>query len=75
MSQKMMSQKTTRRLITMRRLIITLFLILCAGGLPAQLQTVDYRYSPQWHQTCICFPDDNYKTLVGPLGQLLYDYG
>ena len=53
---------------------IALFLIPGAGNVSAQLQTVDYRYAPQWYQSCICFPDDSYKTLVGPLGQMLYDY-
>lgn len=42
---------------------------------PARQQQVDYRYAPQWHQSCICLPDDTHKTIVGPLGQLLYDYG
>ena len=51
-----------------------LFLTLGLGTLSAQLQVVDYRYAPQWHQSCICFPDDSCKTIVGPLGQLLYDY-
>ncbi|MCK0147283.1 hypothetical protein MWU78_16610 [Arenibacter sp. F26102] len=36
---------------------------------------VDYKYAPDWYATSICFPDDTHKTLVGPLGQLLYDYG
>jgi hypothetical protein len=41
----------------------------------AQLQTVDYRYAPDWHLSSICLPDDSCKTLVGPLGQLLYHFG
>lgn len=41
----------------------------------AQWQQVDYRYAPQWHASSISFPDDTCKTLVGPLGQLLYDFG
>lgn len=36
---------------------------------------VDYKYAPDWYATSICFPDDTHKILVGPLGQLLYDYG
>lgn len=36
---------------------------------------VDYRYAPAWQESTTAFPDDNFKTLVGPLGQLLYDYG
>jgi hypothetical protein len=40
----------------------------------AQMQ-VDYRYAPTWWQTCTGFPDDSCKTLAGPLGQILYEYG
>jgi len=36
---------------------------------------VDFRYAPSWHITNICLPDDAYKTLVGPEGQLFYDFG
>lgn len=36
---------------------------------------VDFRYSPHWWQTAICFPDDPDKALVGKEGQLLFDYG
>jgi hypothetical protein len=42
--------------------------------LSAQKLQVDYRYAPQWWQTCIGLPDDSCKTLVGPLGQLLYEF-
>ncbi len=59
----------------MRKRLIIFFLLFVNINLSAQLQIVDYRYAPQWHQTSICFPDDGCKTLVGPLGQLLYDYG
>ncbi|KAA6345014.1 hypothetical protein EZS27_007399 [termite gut metagenome] len=38
-------------------------------------QLVDYRYAPQWWQSCVGLPDDSCKTLVGPLGQLLYESG
>lgn len=41
----------------------------------AQHLTVDYRYAPDWHLSTPALPDDSYKTLVGPQGQLLYDYG
>ena len=58
----------------MKNWIIALFIISGACKLSAQLQTVDYRYAPQWYQTCICLPDDSCKTLIGPLGQLLYDF-
>lgn len=46
----------------------------CIRG-TAQTNYVDYRYAPDWHVTTPAFPDDSCKTLVGPLGQLLYDYG
>ncbi len=59
----------------MKKWLISIFLFFVSMSLSAQLQVVDYRYAPQWHQTNICFPDDSCKTLVGPLGQLLYDYG
>lgn len=36
---------------------------------------VDFKYAPNWHVTSICFPDDSSKTLVGPQGQMLYDFG
>ncbi|GAO43365.1 hypothetical protein [Flavihumibacter petaseus] len=54
-------------------LAMIFFLAPLAGG--AQLHSVDYRYAPQWYASCISFPDDTCKTLVGPLGQLLYDFG
>jgi hypothetical protein len=53
---------------------ISLF-VACTFSLHAQKQEVDYRYAPQWWQSSICFPDDSCKTLVGPLGQMLYEYG
>ena len=43
-----------------------------AGG---QERRVDYRYAPQWHQSTTALPNDSYKTIVGPQGQLLYEYG
>ncbi|MDR1454081.1 MAG: hypothetical protein LBJ01_00355, partial [Tannerella sp.] len=49
--------------------------MICAMPVAAQFQQVDYRYAPQWHVSCIGLPDDSYKTQIGPLGQLLYDYG
>ncbi len=36
---------------------------------------VDFKYAPDWYATSICLPDDTFKTLVAPQGQLLYDYG
>lgn len=41
----------------------------------AGARRVDYRYAPDWQVATPAFPDDSCKTLVGPLGQLLYDYG
>lgn len=41
----------------------------------ARERRVDYRYAPAWQQSATSFPDDNFKTLVGPSGQLLYEYG
>lgn len=35
----------------------------------------DYRFAPQWHCSTPAFPDDSCKTVVGPDGTLLYDYG
>lgn len=49
--------------------------IMSSSTLTAQINQVDYRYAPQWHASSISFPDDTCKTLVGPLGQLLYDFG
>lgn len=47
----------------------------CAVTLNAQQRYVDYRFAPQWQESTTAFPDDSCKTLVGPLGQLLYDFG
>lgn len=59
----------------MKKTAISILLSIC--GLPAfaQLLQVDYRYAPQWHVSCIGLPDDAFKTQIGPLGQLLTDYG
>lgn len=35
---------------------------------------IDFRYAPVRRQTAICFPDDEYKSLVNEAGQLLYGY-
>jgi len=59
----------------MKRLCFILLLAVFVDSVSAQVQVVDYRYAPQWYQSSICFPDDSCKTIVGPLGQLLYDYG
>lgn len=56
---------------------ITTIIIALFGGILSvfsQKQVVDYRYAPQWHATSISLPDDTCKTVVGPLGQLLYEY-
>jgi len=59
----------------MKKIIISLLLIVFLLPATAQLQTVDYRYAPDWHASAICLPDDTCKTVVGPLGQLLYHFG
>jgi hypothetical protein len=58
-----------------RKMFFVSLFVACTFSLYAQKQVVDYRYAPQWWQSCICFPDDSCKTLVGPLGQMLYEYG
>lgn len=59
----------------MKKITITIIALLgiISSAFP-QRQEVNYRYAPQWHTTCIALPDDTCKTLVGPLGQLLYEY-
>lgn len=59
----------------MQKTILSLLLLSFLWPLAAQLQQVDYRYAPEWHSSNICLPDDTCKTVVGPLGQLLYHYG
>ena len=58
-----------------RYIIIVLVFWLCITNAVGQEMTVDYRYAPDWHLSTPALPDDSYKTLVGPQGQLLYDYG
>ncbi len=56
----------------------TLLLLLgigTASGLWGQGRMVDYRYAPQDQVSTTCFPDDTCKTIVGPQGQLLYEFG
>ncbi|KAA6300849.1 MAG: hypothetical protein EZS26_003014 [Candidatus Ordinivivax streblomastigis] len=57
----------------MKKIALVALLSCCISSICAQ-QQVDYRYSPHWWQSCIGLPDDSYKTLAGPLGQLLYEY-
>lgn len=59
----------------MKQIILITFFCLSVLTLFAQKNRVDYRYAPDWHVTTPAFPDDTCKTLVGPVGQLLYDYG
>lgn len=59
----------------MKRITLTTALCLASLLLAAQNNRVDYRYAPDWHATTPAFPDDSCKTLVGPFGQLLYEYG
>lgn len=58
-----------------RYFIIILFLWAHIINVIGQEMVVDYRYAPDWHLSTPALPDDYYKTLVGPQGQLLYDYG
>lgn len=46
-----------------------------AGSPAVRTRQVDYRYAPDWQVSTPAFPDDSCKTLVGPQGQLFYDYG
>jgi hypothetical protein len=39
-----------------------------------QAPIIDFRYAPALQQTAFCFPDDPYKSLVRPSGELLYGY-
>lgn len=58
-----------------RCIVIILFCGICIMRIAGQEMVVDYRYAPDWHLSTPALPDDSYKTLVGPQGQLLYDYG
>ena len=57
--------------------IVFLVVFFCANMLTAiaQERYVDYRFAPQLARSTPAFADDSYKTLVGPQGQLLYNYG
>ncbi len=57
--------------------IVFLVVFFCANMLTAIAQEhyVDYRFAPQLARSTPAFADDSYKTLVGPQGQLLYNYG
>ncbi|RIJ50828.1 hypothetical protein D1614_02590 [Maribellus luteus] len=60
----------------MRPTIITILAFICFIVTNGQNSLkVDFRYAPDWHATSICLPDDTSKTLIGPEGQLLYDFG
>lgn len=59
----------------MKRLLLFMLLLATVSIAKTQDLQVDYRFAPQWHASCISFPDDTCKTLVGPLGQLLYHSG
>ncbi|MBQ7180044.1 MAG: hypothetical protein IJR87_01980 [Bacteroidaceae bacterium] len=56
---------------------LCMFCLLGASTLTvnAQQRYVNYRYAPQGHVSTTAFPDDRYKTIVGPQGQLLYEFG
>jgi hypothetical protein len=55
--------------------IVLIILTLWGFTIARNPLNVDFRYAPDWHVTSICLPDDSVKSLVGPQGQLLYDFG
>lgn len=56
--------------------IIFFFFIVCQIiGFGQKSLKVDFKYAPDWYVTSICMPDDTFKTLVGPQGQMLYEFG
>lgn len=64
-------KKKINKLIT-----FSLFFSLCTiYSIGQNSKCVDFKYAPDWYATNICLPDDTAKTLVGPKGQLLYDFG
>lgn len=78
LSDKKIVPLQANRNIMKRHLIslcVTIALAVSSQGLAQTERYVDYRFAPQWHQTTTALPDDSYKTLVGPQGQLLYEHG
>lgn len=77
MDSKVFFHQNFQKPNTIKILIIVIsFIINCNLGVTAQKPLhVDFKYAPDWYVTNICLPDDTFKTLVGPLGQMLYDYG
>lgn len=67
-------KKQTGKFFMMRTWVATM-LFLCVLASNAKERYVDYRFAPKWAQSTTAFPDDSYKTLVGPQGQLLYEFG
>lgn len=59
----------------MKSRLFLISFIVSISSLSAQMQRVDYRYAPEWFASCIALPDDTCKTVVGPLGQMLYNFG
>ena len=45
-----------------------------SGAGAEQAAEIDFRYAPVLQQTAFCFPDDPFKSLVRPSGELLYGY-
>jgi len=64
-----------KKFITTKKSIIIIFTIFNFYSFAQSPLHVDFKYAPDWHVTNICLPDDTFKTLVGPLGQMLYDFG
>ena len=59
-----------------KKIVVTILSLICYLGTFGQTSLhVDFKYAPDWFATSICLPDDTFKTLVGPQGQMLYDYG
>lgn len=61
----------------MNKIAITIFFsILCQLiGFGQKSLKVDFKYAPDWYVTSICMPDDTFKTVVAPQGQMLYEFG
>jgi hypothetical protein len=71
----MLSGKSTTCIMNKLQFTSVVVLLFFTNALGQNPMQVDFRYAPDWHATSICMPDDTCKTLVGPQGQLLYDFG
>ncbi len=78
MDSKVLFHQDSQRLNAMTKFVIIIIFLFVNCNLDVLAQErlhVDFKYAPDWHVTNICLPDDTFKTLVGPLGQMLYDFG